>query len=476
MASMRKYSAWAMCSVLLGSSLTFSEIIRVPADKPTVQSGIDSAKNGDTVLVSPGTYYENICFRGKRIVLTSRYYESADTTFITSTILDGSTPLNSDTGSVVRIVNGEDSTAVLQGFTITGGSGTNWTDEHGAGVYREGGGVLIAYSAPTIQFNVIVRNVVAKNAKVTSSGGGGIRAGDGNPAILNNVITENTGRYGAGVVLNYTGATLRNNLLYGNSGGQDYGGGALWINNNGTAPKLIENTTIAGNSVVAVYVWQGSSTFRNNILWGSASSTGAQLVVRTGSQTVSNCDIQGGYSGVGNMNNDPAFADGGYYLAAGSPCIDAGDTSLAARDHEDPGSSGSALWPSMGGTRNDMGAFGGPRATVLPSASVVTDVAPPKSSNPSQIKLEQNYPNPFNPSTVIQYTFEGTRGQGLGVSDVRLSIYDVLGREVATLVNGKQAPGTYTVQWNAEGCANGVYFYRLTSGSHAEAKAMVFAK
>ena len=466
MTSMKRYSTWTLCSVLLGASIAFSEIIRVPADKPTVQSAIDSAKNRDTVLVNPGTYYENICFKGKRIVLTSRYYEAADTSFIGSTVLNGSTPLNSDTGSVVRITNGEDSTAVLQGFTITGGSGTNWTDEHGAGVYREGGGVLIAYSAPTIQFNVIVRNVVAKNSKVNSAGGGGIRAGDGNPAILNNVIAENTGRYGAGVVLNYTGATLRNNLLYGNSGGQDYGGGALWINQNGTAPRVIENNTVAGNSVVAVYVYQGSSTFGNNILWGTSSTSGAQLVVRTGAQTVYRCDVQGGYGGSGNINDDPAFVDVTYHLSVGSPCIDAGDTSLAARDREDPGSSGSALWPSMGGTRNDMGAFGGPRATVLPSASVITDLAPPKSRNPLQIKLEQNYPNPFNPTT-------GIRFQVTGDSDVRLAVYDVLGREVAVLVDGQVPSGSHVVRFDASRVASGVYFYRLTVGDYSATRAMV---
>ena len=450
----------ALCLALLNATLLWSTIIRVPADKPAVQSAIDASKNGDTVVVNSGTYYENICFRGKRIVLTSRYYEASDTSFISSTILNGSAAINSDTGSVVRIINGEDSTAVLQGFTITGGSGTNWRDEHGAGVYREGGGVLTAFSAPTIKFNVIVRNVVAKNSKVVSAGGGGIRAGDGNPTINNNVIAENTGRYGAGVVLNYTGAMLRNNLLCDNSGGEDYGGGALWINQNGAAPKLIENTTIAGNSVVAVYVYQGSSTFRNDIFWGIGSTSGVQLVVRAGGQTVSTCDVQGGYGGSGNINADPAFADAGYHLLAVSPCVDAGDSSLGVRDRENPAIPGSALWPSMGGRRNDIGAFGGPGARILPNTGSLTEVAPPKSGIPLEMKLEQNYPNPFNPTTTIQYALPRQ-------SHVTVTVFNTLGQKVTELVNATSMPVTTPCSLRATDCS-GVYFYRLQVRSLSE--------
>ncbi len=95
---------------------------------------------------------------------------------------------------------------------------------------------------------------------------------------------------------------------------------------------------------------------------------------------------------------------------------------------------------------------------------------------PSSTKLEQNYPNPFNPSTTIQYTIEGTRGQGLGVSDVRLSIYDVLGREVARLVNARQAPGTYEVKFDGSQLASGVYFCHMTVGSFTQVRRMILAK
>jgi hypothetical protein len=85
--------------------------------------------------------------------------------------------------------------------------------------------------------------------------------------------------------------------------------------------------------------------------------------------------------------------------------------------------------------------------------------------------LFQNYPNPFNAATVIRYAIPGARGQGLGASRVRLAVYDLLGREVAVLVNENKAPGNYEVVFSAKGgsasggnaanFASGMYFYRL---------------
>jgi hypothetical protein len=147
-------------------------IIGVPTDASTIQSGINAAENGDTVVVSPGTYFENINFNGKNIVVTSNFYLGGDTSFISQTIINGSQPGNVDTGSCVIISSGEDSTAVLMGFTITGGSGTKWLDAHGAGTYREGGGVLIDFSSPTIRNNKIIYNAATNSAGLSGAGGG----------------------------------------------------------------------------------------------------------------------------------------------------------------------------------------------------------------------------------------------------------------------------------------------------------------
>jgi hypothetical protein len=88
---------------------------------------------------------------------------------------------------------------------------------------------------------------------------------------------------------------------------------------------------------------------------------------------------------------------------------------------------------------------------------------------PSSYSLAQNYPNPFNPSTVITYQ--------LPVSNsVTLEVFDMLGRTVATLVNQRQAAGSYSVNFNAAAFSSGVYFYKLTSGSFTETKKMLLVK
>ena len=90
-------------------------------------------------------------------------------------------------------------------------------------------------------------------------------------------------------------------------------------------------------------------------------------------------------------------------------------------------------------------------------------------NEPVQYKLTQNYPNPFNPSTMIEYTISKQ-------DKVELKVYDVLGREVATLVNEFQNPGSYNVMFNASNLSSGVYFYKLNSGSFSDIKRMVLVK
>ncbi len=88
--------------------------------------------------------------------------------------------------------------------------------------------------------------------------------------------------------------------------------------------------------------------------------------------------------------------------------------------------------------------------------------------------LGQNYPNPFNPKTVIEYTVGATGGSG--VSNTRLVIHDMLGREVRSLVDAIQEPGRYSVDFDASQLSSGLYIYRLTSGRFAEAKKMLVVR
>ena len=97
---------------------------------------------------------------------------------------------------------------------------------------------------------------------------------------------------------------------------------------------------------------------------------------------------------------------------------------------------------------------------------------------PTEYVLMPNYPNPFNPSTTIGYTVPGTgsRHEAIGNGWVRLSVYDILGREVAVLVNEKKAPGSYTVRFDAGGLASGVYLYRLTAGGFSQTRTMALTR
>jgi hypothetical protein len=88
---------------------------------------------------------------------------------------------------------------------------------------------------------------------------------------------------------------------------------------------------------------------------------------------------------------------------------------------------------------------------------------------PGDYKLCQNYPNPFNPSTKIKYLIPKQ-------SVVRLSVYDIQGREIMTLVNERQNPGTYEVKLGAMRLSSGVYFYKLSTGEFVDVKKLVLVK
>ena len=88
---------------------------------------------------------------------------------------------------------------------------------------------------------------------------------------------------------------------------------------------------------------------------------------------------------------------------------------------------------------------------------------------PHSFNLSQNYPNPFNPTTIINYELPVT-------GNVRLSVFDVLGREVQTLVNERQSAGTHSVQFNASTLPSGIYFYRLESGINHETRKLLLLK
>jgi len=366
---------------LSSTSIVAQTTINVPANQPTIQAGINAANNGDTVLVAPGTYSENINFNGKAITVTSS--GGAAQTIIDGAALD----------SVVFFDTGEGPGSVLNGFTIQNGA------PHGNG---RGSGVYISSASPTIANNVIQNNAACAGAGIYSNAGGpkiqgnviqnnvqptvclgayaggGIYLGFSNSAqITGNVIVNNLESVGdgGGIGMNGpNGVNISNNIIANNQAGNllpDPQGGGIYIinlnnivitqnvlygNTSGTSSipglgsgiyasgspgllTLTNNTIVgSGSSQAAVY---GGGQFMNNLVIGPPGRAaiycggGSPGIYSNNDAYTPNgigfdvsCGAQAGQSG--NISVDPLFinpAAGNFHLQTTSPAIDAGTNS-----------------------------------------------------------------------------------------------------------------------------------------------------
>ncbi len=121
------------------------------------------------------------------------------------------------------------------------------------------------------------------------------------------------------------------------------------------------------------------------------------------------------------------------------------------------------------GDKQNTGSSGTPGEAVYVEFNVTTSSVNDKAQKPFSFSLDQNYPNPFNPSTMISYTLPAA-------STVKLSVYNVLGQEVANLVNENQTAGSHNVTFNASNLSSGVYFYTIKAGNFTETKKMSLLK
>ena len=169
-------------------------IINVPADYPTIQAGIDASADGDTVLVQPAIYRENINFNGHNIVVGSLFVTNQDTSSITSTIIEGELA-----GCTVVFNHGEDNRSAIIGFTIS----------HARRV--DGGGILSRNSSPRITWNIIKQNI-------TNWVGGGILCDSSGAEISFNTISGNAGyACGGGIWCSSSHTLIAHNLIYNNT-------------------------------------------------------------------------------------------------------------------------------------------------------------------------------------------------------------------------------------------------------------------
>lgn len=316
-------STKSICFVFLFFGLctgTWATIWYVPSQCPNIQAGIDSALTGDTVLVADGIYTGagnyNIDFLGKVILVTSE--NGPD-----STIIDCE---GISFHRAFTFQSGETASSVLKGFTIDYGSHDD-----------EGGNIYCNNSSPTIEGNIIKRGVCLYGL------GGGIRCeGSSAPLIADNIFQLNYAQAGGAIACSDSSAPTIINCVF-LSSNSILGGGIYY---NGSSSFSITNSTFtlnAGNSAGGG-IWimtSGTVTVTNCILWDDYSPNGQEIWVQSGSVVVTYSDVEGGYSGEGNIDADPLFVTGtgsygDYYLsqiAAGqpseSPCVDAGDTSFA---------------------------------------------------------------------------------------------------------------------------------------------------
>jgi hypothetical protein len=344
----------------------------------TIQHGIDAASHGDTVLVQPGVYRENINFNGKNITVGSLFITSGDEDYILQTVIDGNR-----NGRVVTFVNGEAATAQLSGFTITNGYA------HGASEPESyGGGVYCRYSNPTLTHlrvtdneaddsggglhlrdcSTTVRDIIVTHNHA-DGGGGGIRYTGGSVSLENVVVSHNSARSdGAGIHFYHAEGAIKNALIADNLGGGK-GGGLVF---DGCSPTFT-NVTIVGNRTTGDggglnVSFMSQPTLVNSIVWGN---TPEQIYFDTQwpgeAVTLEYSDIQNGEAGIitngqgpvhwgsGNLDASPRFVHAGlgnYRLADSSPAIGAGKIDGAPNTDIDGNPR-----PNPAGSHPDMGAY-----------------------------------------------------------------------------------------------------------------------
>ena len=375
--------AFALCMITLPSA---ADTIRVPADQPTIQAGIDAAADGDTVIVSTGIYPESVNFRGQAIEVRS--LNGAESTTIVGE---------------VNFVNDEDDRSILDGFTVR----DNPENDSGIHIYRSspvvrnniirdhsycgfqitgsfcsplilnniirdnrspfsGGGIFMSFADPKIVGNTFLNN--HSPADDIFNGGGAIAIGEySGPIIESNTFIGNSSLYQGGAIhaaYYFDEIILNNNVFFANSAVRgsalsvtDYyvddpqvrGSNEIIISNNlfienhaaeygvlsQESPQytVISNCTFSGNDAGSVLGYANGIIVRDCIFWGN---TGP---VADGTPLITHSLVEGGYPGEGNIDTDPLFVIGpvgGHYLsqitagqAADSPCVDSGSDSAS---------------------------------------------------------------------------------------------------------------------------------------------------
>jgi hypothetical protein len=311
-------------------------IINIPSDYTTIQEGILAAQTGDSIIVAPGYYYENMNFLGKEVVVKSD--GGRDVTFID--------PQNPNI-AIVTFENEENYNTILDGFTIR-----NTNDAYGILCHNsspiiqncdisncnhngDGAGIFCRNSFAIIRYNTIHNN------HGTKTGGGISGTGTPGPEISFNEIYSNISPHGQGIGFfgPSSGINIHHNIIRDNSGN---GYGAIYIN--GSECDIINNTIVNNNNGIDILNGSGINIF-NNIVTNNdgAGIIPSQAIYDYNNVWNNNSHNQPGPNGI---SENPVFIDSAnndFGLHANSPCINTG--------HPDP------VYNDPDGSRNDMGAL-----------------------------------------------------------------------------------------------------------------------
>ncbi|MCK5218066.1 T9SS type A sorting domain-containing protein [bacterium] len=428
-----------LCQIAIVSAV-YSATLNVPAVYSTIQAAIDAAAKGDAVLVSNGTYQENIDFKGKAITVKSLNGPAVTT-------IDGGGKYKEPATIAVTFHSGEWHDSVLQGFTITNaGTGVSlgkWASPSlpssspviwGNTIYDNHTGIygyvnyLEATAYPIIYQNVIDANWLGIGLDHQGNSKGGIDA-----IIMNNTIVNQS----------YCGIRLRMHLSL----------------------PIIDSNIIVKNECGIEFTYDSNFENRKALIWYN----------NIWSNTV-NCNVdeaeEFSMTGIqGNISSNPLFLNEtarNYHLSSGSLAIDAGNPAPVYNDSDD--------------TRNDMGAFGGPLAVPLftsgptpgPTPGFTPGPTPGSTPIPTPIFTPTPEVTQFNPTPTLtpakdkvlifpnpaggnQVTFSYVLDTE---AKVEIKLYNVAGKLVAILSEEKSA-GLSSTAWNIQNVVSGIYFAKI---------------
>lgn len=560
-------------------------IIRVPEDFPTIQGAINFAQSGDSIVVQPNIYYENIGINSNKNNIS---IVAIDT--INETIIDG--------GQIFTTLGCGGNYNLIQGFVIMNGNASqaggiyctgqnefknmvvkNNTGTNAGGIYcngdnvfknviienNQGSGIRLGPNANVLMNNVTIRNNYATN-------GGGIYFEDGATATLNNVVVVSNdangnggGIYNGSYFLELNDLVVANNrALNGGNGGGIYSNVPLklvnsFVCNNYTTPSgkgggifcgsladiitstisfnssgngggiyinlvqaNIERTTITNNYATignGIYranqqdaditlsnfyknsyaIFNNTTTYlvnAENNWWGHSSGPYHPTQNPTGqgdsvnlyvdiTPFLTNPNLEAPPLPIQNLTANPSSSSSVILTWDNSPLTDIISykihydtikTNIFYKNIIDVGDTVEYELQNLTTNKRYYFSvtcydFDGNESWFSDSVSafISNPVYSEELENVHQYELYHNYPNPFNPTTIIKYAIPELKF-------VTLRVFDVLGNEIAVLVNEEKSTGNYKIEFDATSLPSGIYFYRIQAGDFIQTRKMVLMK